>query len=135
MFKKKTKGFTLIEILITVAIISILTAIAVPSYGSYLNKTRGQAAGTDLASLALNIENQYQLTLAYPVISSGTTATNTLFPGWSASQSSYFNYTVNSTATTYTLTATGKSSSAGCNLTLDNTNARTVSSSCNFTSW
>jgi len=48
-----TKGFTLIEILITVAIIGILLTVAYPSYINYVTKTHrtdGQVALMDLAS-------------------------------------------------------------------------------------
>ena len=44
---KKYKGFTLIEILIAVTIVSLLIAIAVPSYTDYVNRARrSEALGT-----------------------------------------------------------------------------------------
>ncbi|MCV2348505.1 hypothetical protein LNV06_01825 [Paucibacter sp. Y2R2-4] len=81
------------------------------------------------------MENNFQLQLKYPVNAAGTVASNTNFKAWSPAQSAYFNYTLVSTASSYTLTATGKDKLSGCNLTLDNLNTRTASSSCGFTTW
>ncbi|WP_318023302.1 type IV pilin protein [Paucibacter sp. B2R-40] len=132
---KHQSGFTLIELLVAVVVVAILAAVALPSYTGYINKSRAKSASADLAALALNMENRYQLQLTYPVYAANTAATTTIFSAWSPTQASYFNYTMVSTASSYTLTATGKGSSAGCTITLDNLNARTASSSCGFTSW
>ena len=47
---KKQQGFTLIELMIVVAIIAILAAIALPAYQDYVAKSKAAAALADLAS-------------------------------------------------------------------------------------
>ena len=66
--KNNKKGFTLAELLIVVAIIAVLTAIAIPVFSSQLEKAR---EGTDLA----NIRSMYaEAALA---VLNGTTAADT----------------------------------------------------------
>ncbi|MCV2368905.1 type IV pilin protein [Roseateles oligotrophus] len=132
---KSQAGFTLIELMVAAVVLAILLAVALPAYTSYINKSRAKSASADLAALALNMENRFQLQLSYPVYAANTAATNAIFSAWSPTQSSYFNYTMVSTASSYTLTATGKGNSAGCTLSLNNLNARTASSACGFTAW
>ncbi|MFG6447558.1 type IV pilin protein [Roseateles sp. BYS180W] len=130
-------GLTLVELLIVVAIVAILAAVALPNYGQHVKKTRAQGAGADLAALALSLENQYQLQLAYPVYANATEATTENFPAWAPAQQAFFNYTVQSTASTYSLKAEGKDAMAGCTLTLNSSNVRSVSDSgkCGIASW
>ncbi|PZP25020.1 MAG: pilus assembly protein PilE [Pseudomonas kuykendallii] len=124
---RRAAGFTLIELLITLAIIGILAAIALPAYDSYITKSRIKTAQADLAALALNLENAYQRKLAYPTLTLDDSAAVTAqFTGWHPAESN-FEYSLSSSASGYTLTATGSTGKVnGCEITLDNENTRTI---------
>ena len=138
--RRACAGLTLIEMMIVVAIVAILAAIALPSYKSYVTKSRAQAATSDLVGMALAMENTFQKTLSYPVYSAYTTVSGgaTNFTSWTPSQASYFTYSVISTSSTFTVKAVGTGAmSSSCILTLTNDNVRSApaSGACGFTSW
>ena len=60
------RGFTLIELMVVIAIIAILAMIAVPQYHTYVLRTKIRGAQSDLMALSAHIENYRQRTLAYP---------------------------------------------------------------------
>ncbi len=128
-------GFTLIELMIAVVVAGILAAVALPSYSSFVNRSRAKDAAADLSALALNLENSYQLQLAYPVNTSETAATSATFKAWSPTQAAHFRYTLVSTASSYTLYAKGTGKLSGCELSLSHDNRRVASASCGFSTW
>ena len=58
--KKNEKGFTLLEVMVVLAIISSLTTIAVPNYLSFRGKARDAAAEADLKT-AMKFRNLYYI--------------------------------------------------------------------------
>lgn len=56
---KKTQGFTLIELMIVVAVIGILAAIAYPSYQEHVNKSKRADAQASLMELSHFMERYY----------------------------------------------------------------------------
>ena len=65
-------GFTLIEVLVVVAIIAILAAIAVPSYSRHVGKTYRAAAQACMAEYANYMERYYTTNLRYNQTPDGT---------------------------------------------------------------
>jgi type IV pilus assembly protein PilE len=61
----RIKAFSLLELLLTLAIIGILIAIALPSYRSYLLASRRLDAKTALLDLASKLENYYLIHYSY----------------------------------------------------------------------
>jgi len=50
------RGFTLVELMLAVAIIAILAGIAIPIYSSYTDKTKTKQAVRDIEAISLEIE-------------------------------------------------------------------------------
>ncbi|EAS43347.1 prepilin-type cleavage/methylation domain-containing protein [Photobacterium profundum] len=64
--KKVQKGFTLIELMIVVAVIGVLSAIAVPQYQKYVAKSEAASALATVAGLKTNIETAIAETGTFP---------------------------------------------------------------------
>jgi general secretion pathway protein G len=59
-------GFTLVEIMIVVAIIAILAGIAIPKYADYQEEARVKSSAQEIIALSALIEAYYQEARAYP---------------------------------------------------------------------
>lgn len=57
MRTKKSKGFTLVELLIVVAIIGIIAAIAIPNLLDAMNRSRHKATSGDIRTLGTGVES------------------------------------------------------------------------------
>lgn len=136
-FNKKN-GFTLIELMIVIAIIALLTAIAVPSYNEYIRRSYRADAKNTLVAIAQRLEQNYTLTGSYAATQTAVPINDAyLTTPWGLGQTppsgtARYNMTfINAapSATTYTLVATPFSAQVGdtCgSLTLDYRNLRGV---------
>lgn len=66
MTKRKQKGFTLIELMIVVAIIGILAAIAIPAFIEYINSGKGTESDLNLNKIAKSAKIYRQKNASYP---------------------------------------------------------------------
>lgn len=60
------KGFTLIELMIVVAVIGVLSAIAIPQYQNYVKKGALGAALASASALKTNVEDKIATTGSFP---------------------------------------------------------------------
>lgn len=112
--QRATKGYTLIEIMISVAIIGILTAVALPAYRDYVLRARLTEAFSALAALAPAAEQLWSNTRSFATVA-------TLLPATSAN----FAYAAsNASVSSYTVSATGAGQAAGFVFTIDQSGNR-----------
>ena len=109
---RRYKGFTLIEMMIVVAIVAILGAIALPAYRDYVRRGRIPEATTGLAQARIGFEQWFQDNRTY---------VGGPCPGNTRS----FTFACNTAAATFTVTATGLGDMADFSYTIDQVNART----------
>jgi len=117
-------GFTLIELMIVVAIVGILASIAMPAYTDYIQRGKAAEATSTLADLRVKMEQYFQDNRTY-------VGADLLVPGPCtppAGSVKYFTYTcANVTANTYTISAAPAAGQGmtGFAFSIDQNNAKT----------
>ena len=104
---KITKGFTLIELMVAVAILALLSAIAIPVYTRYSDRTYRSEAMADLLDCAQALERRAGQTFDYIGAAVGGADDGALDPAVCQPESATrYNITVVGGAANFTLTAT-----------------------------
>ena len=121
---RRLRGFTLIELMIVVAIVGILATIAIPSYNDYITRSKLQEAASTLADLRVKMEQAFMDNRSY--LDGGGVCN--VVGGNTPTATTYFTYTCAAAAQTYLITAIGIPAKglSGFNFTIDQANAKTT---------
>jgi type IV pilus assembly protein PilE len=121
---KQANGFTLIEVLMVLALIGILAVFAIPSYTDYVTRGKLQDATSQLSNARVQLEQYYQDNRNYGSTGSSCGVAVPITP------SKYFSFTCNwgpsgTSNQTYTVTATGVINHQTFTYTIDQSNNQT----------
>jgi type IV pilus assembly protein PilE len=103
--REPANGFTLLEVMITVTIVGILAAIALPSYDYVMTRSRIIEATTALGDMRSQMEKYFMDNRTYQL--AGKCAIDAAMTTYNAVPANKFNLGCAGTATTYTITAAG----------------------------
>jgi type IV pilus assembly protein PilE len=126
---RRAAGFTLIELMIAVAIVAIVSAIAYPSYRNYV--VRGQVinATNGLSAVSANMERYFQDYRQYnsvtPGVSPASPCDTLMYPTIIYGTFAITCVVGNGALATYTLTATGSATTAGFTYTINQAGTQT----------
>ncbi len=120
------RGFTLIELMITVAIIAILAAVAVPQYTDYVTRGRIPDATSGLAAKRVQMEQYFLDNRTYSGAPACSSDTQT---------SPYYTFSCSGAdATSFTLQAVGRGAMTGFTYTVNQNDTKTTTIS-NVSGW
>lgn len=106
---RRSAGFTLIELMIGLAVIAIAAGIAIPQYGEYTLRARVNAAAAQLKDLRARMEQRYADNRSYAAAAGGCA-----IPNFADTDNAFdFTCAVASAGQQFTWTATGTGRSAG----------------------
>jgi type IV pilus assembly protein PilE len=133
--KRTNKGFTLIELMIVVAIIGILAAVGYPAYTSSVKKGNRADAIDSLLSLAGRMEEYYINNDSYAGATINAAGTGTV--GSNKTSDDLYTLSITSaTAFAYSLTATPKTADAECStLTLNSLGQKSATGTSAASCW
>jgi type IV pilus assembly protein PilE len=127
---RRYSGFTLIELMVTIAIVAILAAIALPSYTAYTTRAKITEATSSLLAMRTKMEQYWQDNRTYVgACAVGTVAPLPSNPGSPAGVLKYFVIScptlTDGPPQAYTIRADGQGGDlAGLTLTIDQANVR-----------
>ena len=117
---KNQQGFTLMELMIVVAIIAIISAVAIPAYQDYTIRSKIPMATSILSNMQVQMEQFYQDNRTYaggPCSDSNQYFTFSCPTGGSTGNGTAYP-SPNPNGTSYTILATGTGNMAGFNYTV-----------------
>jgi type IV pilus assembly protein PilE len=117
---RPARGFTLIELMITIAVIAVLAAIALPSYNDYITRSKLTEAHQVLSDLRVKLEQRFQDARSYANCAAIVAA---------VTGNKYFTFScqpVADTANQFLIQADGAGDLAGIAFTVSESNVRTT---------
>lgn len=117
---KLQKGFSLIELMVVVAILGMIAAVALPAYQDYVTSGKLVEATANLSDAKVKMEQAFLDQRSYDFTGDGVTC-----PPAVLAASKYFTYTCAGLSPIgFTVTATGIGSVAGFSYSIDQANTR-----------